>query len=136
MASRVAGIAFLKVDSDMFPLRGNLTVSPSGIVRAGIAGQDTVHGFSELPRVPFIEGDVTLDPRLSTNAIANLTDVTVTAELANGHTYVLKDAWNTAAFDLNAHDGLARIRFEAIQCQEISPTGTPTVIGQGQSQIA
>ena len=131
MANRVAGVAFLKVESDMFPLRGNLTVSPSLLVRAGIAGQDQIHGYSELPRVPFIEGDVTLDPRLSTEAIEALVNVTVTAELANGHTYVLQQAWNTAAFDLNAHDGLTRIRFEGVTCQELAPSGTPIQIGQG-----
>ena len=52
MAQRIAGTAFVKVDGDQYPLRGNLTVSPSAVERAMIAGQNYVHGFSELPRVP------------------------------------------------------------------------------------
>jgi hypothetical protein len=131
MAFRVAGVAFLKVDGDMFPLRGNFTVSPSFLVRAGIAGQDDVHGYSELPRVPFIEGDITLHPLLSTEAIEAIDNSTVTAELANGHVYILREAWCTAAFDLNTHDGQTRVRFEGMDCEELAPTGTPIEIGQG-----
>ena len=58
MAQRIAGIAFLKVDGNQYPLRGNFTVTPSVIERAGLAGQDYIHGYSEMPRVPSIEGDV------------------------------------------------------------------------------
>jgi len=40
MSQRVAGVAYLKVDGQIYPLRGNFTVSPSSVERAGIAGQD------------------------------------------------------------------------------------------------
>lgn len=52
MAQRIAGIAFLKVDGNQYPLRGSFTVTPSVIERAGIAGQDYIHGYSELPQSP------------------------------------------------------------------------------------
>ena len=65
MAQRIAGIAYLKVDGNQYPLRGNFTITPSVIERAGIAGQDYIHGFSELPRVPSIEGDVSTVPGLA-----------------------------------------------------------------------
>jgi Phage tail tube protein len=119
MAQRVAGIAFLKVDGDLLPLRGNFTVSPTALERAGIAGQDYVHGYSELPRVPYIEGDVTLHPTVSIEDIERQTNVTVTAELANDHTYVLREGWCTSALELNTRDGQTRIRWEGISCDEI-----------------
>ena len=37
MGQRVAGIAFFKVNGALLPLRGNFTVSPSALERAGIA---------------------------------------------------------------------------------------------------
>ena len=83
MAQRIAGTAFLKVDGNQYPLRGNFTVTPSVIERAGIAGQDYIHGYSELPRVPSIEGDVSTTPGLSIEDIDAMTNVTITAELAN-----------------------------------------------------
>jgi hypothetical protein len=57
MAQRFAGIAFISVNGLQYSLRGNLTVSPSPVERTMIAGQDGVHGYQELPRVPYIEGD-------------------------------------------------------------------------------
>jgi hypothetical protein len=119
MANRIAGVAFLKVDGNQYPLRGNFTVSPSAVDRTGIAGQDYVHGYSELPRVPFIEGDVSLVPQLSMDSIEAVVNATVTAELANGNNYVLKEAWCKSALELNTHDGLVRVRFEGTTCTEI-----------------
>jgi hypothetical protein len=120
VAQRIAGIAFLKVDGAIYPLRGNFTVSPSALERAGIAGQDFVHGYSEAPRVPFIEGDVSLVPELSTDSIEAITNATVTAELANGKTYVLREAWCRSALELNTREGQTRVRFEGVSCDEIS----------------
>ena len=36
MAQRIAGIAFYKVNGRIYPLRGNFTVSPSALERAGL----------------------------------------------------------------------------------------------------
>jgi len=119
MANRIAGIAFMKVNGQQYPLRGNFTVSPSQFERAGIAGQDYVHGYSELPRVPWIEGDVSLVPEFSIEQLDVITNATVTAELANGHNYVLREAWCKSALELNTHDGQVRVRFEGISCDEI-----------------
>jgi len=119
MAQRFAGIAFVKVDGKQLPLRGNFTVSPSSLERAGIAGQDGVHGFSENPRVPYVEGDISLTQDVSVEELQDITNATVTAELANGKTYVLSEAWTKAAFELNTHDGLARVRFEGVTCNEL-----------------
>ena len=90
-----------------------------GVRIAGIAGQDGVHGYSELPRVPFIEGDVSLDPAISAVAIEAITNSTITADLANGRTYVLREAWCKSALELQTHDGQVRVRFEGLSCDEI-----------------
>ena len=120
MAQRIAGIAWFKVDGAIYPLRGNFTVSPSSLTREGLAGQDYIHGYSELPRLPVITGDVSLDPALSMDAVEQVTVATVTAELANGHTYVLREAWCTSAFDLNTREGTVRVTFQGVSCDEIT----------------
>jgi hypothetical protein len=119
MAQRIAGIAFLKVDGQIYPLKGNFTVSPSALERAGISGQDFVHGYSEMPRVPFIEGDVSLVPDLSMTAVEAVVNSTITAELANGKVYVLREAWCRSALELNTREGQTRVRFEGVSCDEI-----------------
>ena len=119
MAQRIAGIAWYKVDGRIYPLRGNFTVSPSSLERAGLAGQDYIHGYSELPRLPAMSGDVSLDPALSMDDVEQATNVTVTAELANGKVYVLREAWCTSALDLNTREGTVRVTFQGISCDEI-----------------
>ena len=121
MAQRIAGVAFLKVNGNMMALRGNLTVSPSPMERAMIAGQDYVHGYSELPRVPFIEGDFSTLQGLSLENIAAMVNVNVTAELANNTNYVLLEGCCRAALEINAREGQFRVRFEGTQCNEILP---------------
>ena len=86
-----------------------------------IAGQDYVHGYSELPRVPFIEGDFSTLRGLSLEVIAAIVNSNVTAELANGSNYVLQEAACRAALEINAREGQFRVRFEGTVCNEILP---------------
>ncbi len=124
MAQRaVAGVAFVKVDAVMLELRGGLTVSPDDREREGIAGQDGVHGFKETPRVPFIECEVTTSADLSISALQDITNATVTAELANGRTYVLRNAWTAEAREIETEEGKTKIRFEGLSCTELAPIG-------------
>lgn len=119
MAERFAGVAFIMVDGDQLRLRGNLTVSPSPVERTMIAGQDVVHGYQELPRVPYIECDLSAIPELSLEALLDQTDVTVVAELANGIAYALSGAVCKGGFEENTRDGQLRVRWEGLVCEEI-----------------
>ena len=126
MAQRVAGIAFLTVDGNQYALRGNFTVSPSPVERTMIAGQDGVHGYQELPRVPYIEGDITTVPGLSLEALITQTDSTVVAQLANYTTYTLTGATVKGGFEANTRDGQVRVRWEGLTCQEIQSVAPVT----------
>lgn len=120
MAQRIAGIAFLTVDGNQLALRGNFTVSPSAVERTMIAGQDGVHGYQELPRVPYIEGDLSTIPGMALEDLEAETDVTVVAQLANGMQYTLTGGTCKAGFENNTRDGQVRVRWEGLSCQEIS----------------
>src|SRR5262249_41324279 len=114
----IAGTAFLRVDGDQYPLKGNLTVSASKVERTGIAGQDYVHGYQELPRVPYIEGDFSTIPEVSTEFLESVVNATIQVELINGTSYVLRNAWTKGPIEVNTHDGQFRIRFEGVECDE------------------
>src|SRR5262245_20956685 len=119
MAIRFAGIAFLSVDGNQYQLRGNFTVSPSPVERTMIAGQDGVHGYQELPRVPFIEGDISTTRGLALEDLDGATDVNVTAQLANGWQYSLIGATCKAALEANDRDGQVRVRWEGLLWEEM-----------------
>jgi hypothetical protein len=120
MAQRIAGTAFLTVDGNQMALRGNFTVSPSSVERTMIAGQDGVHGYQELPRVPYIEGDLSTVPDLSLEGLLTETNSTVVALLANGMQYTLTGATIKGGFEANTRDGQVRVRWEGLTCQEVS----------------
>jgi len=123
MAQRFAGIAFLMVDGNQMALRGNFTVSPSPVERTMIAGQDGVHGYQELPRVPYIEGDISTVPNLNLEDLEQQSDVTVVAQLANGKQYTLSGASCKAGFEANTRDGQVRVRWEGLRCDEMNIVG-------------
>jgi hypothetical protein len=85
-----------------------------------IAGQDGVHGYQELPRVPYIEGDFSTLPTFSLEDILNQTDVTVIAQCANQFEYVLHNAVIKGGFEVNTRDGQTRIRWEGLNAEEIA----------------
>lgn len=116
--ARIAGTAYVKVDGAQYTLAGSLTVSPNSVNREGLAGLSGVAGYSETPRVPFIEGDFYTSAALSMPALQAVTNATVTAELANGKTYVLRNAWLAGEPDINAAEGTTTLRFEGIECIE------------------
>src|SRR5262249_4638680 len=99
---RIAGVAYIFVDGRQYPLRGALTISIDTLERTGVAGMDGVHGFTEKPRVPWIEGDISDLGGLSLALLQAMCDVTVTAELANGKVYVLRNAWTSTAREFDA----------------------------------
>ncbi|MBK8159128.1 MAG: phage tail tube protein [Rhodospirillaceae bacterium] len=120
-SNRVAGVAFIKVDGEQYALRGNLTVNIDAFTRTGVAGQDGVHGYTEAPQVPFISGDISDSAGLPLQDIAKITDSTVVAELANGKSYILRNAWAAESRELNAAEGTISVRFEGMQGEEIKP---------------
>lgn len=119
MAQRIAGTAFVTVNGEQIALRGNLTVSPSAVERTMLAGQDGVHGYQELPRVPYIEGDFSTMPGLAVEDIDGQINETVVVQAANGTIFSFTEAVCQAGTEPNLRDGQMRIRWDCVTCEEI-----------------
>ena len=125
MAQRIAGVANLFVNKVPVALRGNFTVSSSTVERTMLAGQDSIHGYQELPRVPWIEGDLTtmgnkVSPALYMSDLIAGVDIDVNCILANGMSYKLVNATCKAQLEQNTRDGQVRVRWEGTDCIETS----------------
>lgn len=118
--NRVAGVAYLKVDGRQLPLRGSWEIGFNKLKREGISGQDRVHGYKEMPGVPYLKGDLTTDRELSLDMLLGITDATVTLETANGKTYVLRNAWSADEYAAQTEDGKISCKFEGMDIDEIS----------------
>ena len=119
MGNRVGGVLNITADGLQLDARGNFSVMASRVKRDGVAGVDKVHGFTEAVVVPSIKGDLTTMPGTSLVELEAIVNATVQISLANGRTYVLTQAWTTAAFEINAAEGRFGIEFQGITCEEI-----------------
>jgi hypothetical protein len=125
MAQMIAGIATLIVPPvGQLALRGNFTVSHSMIERTMLAGQDSVHGYQELPRVPWIEGDISTIPTFDVRQLDGMVDVQVHAALSNGWNFTLNGAICKAGLEQNTRDGQMRVRWEGISMSATNDGGS------------
>jgi hypothetical protein len=122
MASqRRGGVIFLKINAEMYQAKGSFTYGLGKNLRDAIVGYDGIHGYKETIQVPFIEGEITDSPELSLDQLSEITDGTVTLELANGKTIVLRNAWHANKDGLTGQteEGNIPVRFEGRQAEEI-----------------
>lgn len=119
MAQRVGGLIAIKVDSDLYRAKGAFTYNLGDPVREGVVGHDVVHGYKELPQIPFVEGEVTDSPDIDLRALHTISSATITLELANGKTIVLRDAWFAGEGGGNTEEGALTVRFEGMSADEV-----------------
>jgi hypothetical protein len=117
----IGGVAYLKVDGTQYALKGNLTISIDAFARTPVAGMDGVHGYTEQPRAPEITADLSDLGGMSLQQLRAVCNSTVTIELRNGKTYVLRNAWTTDATELNGVEGSATVKFAGMAAEEMLP---------------
>lgn len=117
--NRRAGILFFKVDGTQYDAKGDFSYGLGQPKREAEIGPDQVHGYKELPQVPFIEGKITDERTLSVAAFQNITDGTVTLQIANGKTVVLRNGWYCADGNITTEDAEIDVRFEGKSAEEI-----------------
>lgn len=115
-----AGIIYVKVDGQMYSAKGNFQYNIGQVKREAIIGADGVHGYKETPQVAFIEGEFTDDATLDLKAFLNLTNSTMTLELANGKVIVLRNAWNASEGTVGTEEANIAVRFEGKSGEEIA----------------
>ena len=121
MSNRRSGLLFVKVDGVQRDAKGEFTYRLGKAKRDAIVGPDQVHGYKEMPQVPFIEGEITDATDLDLAAFQDITDATITLDLANGKTIVLRNAWYAADGDVSTEEANVQVRFEGLAADEISP---------------
>jgi hypothetical protein len=119
MSSRLAGLLEASCNGNLFQAKGNWTYNLGKNKRDAIVGSDRVHGYKELPQVPFIEGEATDAPDLDVEALQNTTNATITLNLANGKTIVLREAWYAHEGGIGTEEANIPIRFEGMSCEEV-----------------
>ena len=113
------GTIFLKMNGDLLRAKGGFTYNLGQPRREGLVGHDAVHGYKELPQIPFIEGEITDGGDLDLAALQNTVDATIQLELNNGKVIVLRDAWYANEGNVGTEEGNIGVRFEGLSGEEI-----------------
>lgn len=116
--NRLAGIAYLSVDGQSYMLAGDLAYSPSKVTRETLIGQDRVHGYSEKPHAGFISGSFRDAGGLTVADFNAMTNVTVTAELANGKTIIGRGMWTVDAQEVKTAEATFDVKWEGMSVEE------------------
>ncbi|WP_339500214.1 phage tail tube protein [Pseudomonas silesiensis] len=117
--NRVGGMISLKINGDMYFAKGNFTYNLGLPKKEGVVGSDRVHGYKEVPQIPFVEGEITDRNELNLEDLVTLVDATVTLELANGKVIMLREGWYAGEGTGNTDEGNIALRIEGMSAEEV-----------------
>lgn len=117
--NRIGGMISLKINGDMYFAKGNFTYNLGLPKKEGVVGSDRVHGYKEVPQIPFIEGEITDRNELNLEDLLTLDDATVTLELANGKVIMLREGWYAGEGTGNTDEGNIALRIEGKSAEEV-----------------
>ena len=120
MSNRKAGIIIFKIGGIQRQAKGSFTYNFGKPKRDAIVGHDTVHGYKELPQVSQIQGIITdaSDLDVATD-ILDITNTTITLELANGKVFVLRNAWYSGEGNITTEEAEIEVQFQGLSGTEI-----------------
>lgn len=111
MGKRTAGTCFVKMNGQQLEVKGGLEAPLLSFKREPVASTQRVVGFKENVVVPYVKVTAIVTPDFPIDTLATATDMTVTAEFANGKVYVLSEAWLANDASAKGDDGEAELEF-------------------------
>lgn len=115
----VFGIVDFKADGQRYFAKGNWTYNIGADKSEEVVGADGVHGFSEKPQAPFIEGVITDQSDLDLKKLLTLKNATVTLSLRNGKVVVLRQARYAGDGNVTTEEGEIEARFVGLSGEEV-----------------
>lgn len=116
--NRRAGTIFFTVNGERHDAVGEFTYDIGEPKREALVGADVTHGYKETQKVAFIEGELRDKSDLDLAALFNVTDATVTLELANGKNIILRNAWYAGDGTVGTENANIACRFEGLSGEE------------------
>lgn len=117
---RRAGLIQLQINGEISDAKGEFTYDLGAPMRSEVVGADRVHGYTEEPKAPFIEGAITDRGTLDVDALTRGKDLTITLALANGKMIVLRDAWYSGDGTASTKEGEVKVKWTGVSAKEVS----------------
>lgn len=112
--SRVGGLISIAANGTRLDAVGSFDWNLGRNMKSGVVGHDRVHGYKELPQIPFLEGEIRVTPTTDVDAILAISDATITLELGSGQVFVLRNAWYASEGTGATEEGNLGCRFEGL----------------------
>ena len=111
MAKRVAGIAYIKMDAEQLEVSGGIEVPLVDVKRETVMGVSGPAGYKETALEPYVKLSAIFMPNFPLDTLRTNTDMTITAELANGKVYTLQGAFVKGEPSVKGEDGTVELEF-------------------------
>lgn len=111
MTKRVAGICYIKVDGVQLDVSGGIEVPLIDLKRETVMALSGPAGLKETAIEPYVKLTAVFGPSFPLATIQSNTDMTVTAELANGKVYTLSGAFVKGEPVAKGEDGTIELEF-------------------------
>ena len=115
MSKRFAGTCYIKVDGEQLIVEGSVEIPMQEVNRETKIGSTGVAGYSETPIAPSLKCSAFVTSEFPLEALKAGTDMTITAELANGWVYTLQGAYLVGEIAINASDGNVSLEFNGLK---------------------
>lgn len=115
MSGKIAGICYIKADAEQFEVAGGVECPLLSVKREPVMALGGVSGYKETATKPFVKLTANVAKDFPLEKLQEATDMTITAELANGKVYTLSGAWLDGEPTLKGDDGTADLEFAGIK---------------------
>lgn len=112
--ARIAGTCYIKVNGEQLSVQGSVEVPVLTATRETLLSTAGVAGWSETQVAPYVSLTAFITEKTTLSTLAEGTEMTITAELANGKVYTLEGAYLAGETAYSASDGTATLRFEGV----------------------
>ncbi len=116
--NRLAGTASVTVDGVTIMVVGDFKYSPSTVKRETLSGMDSVHGYKEKPVPGYISCQVRDSGGTTVADFNSQTNVTISAELANGKTIIGSGLWSVDQQEVDSEDAVFAVKWEGLSVTE------------------
>lgn len=108
---RIAGICHITVNGRTLDISGGLTIPLSKSTKEAIVSTNGSVNYKEIPIAPYIDVTFLMDPDFPINELAEMDTGTVVAELANGKSYTLSEAFIEGEMNYDSDAGTVGMKF-------------------------
>lgn len=114
MGQRIAGICYIKADGVSLEVKGGIEIPLSPVSRETVMSLQGNAGFKEMANRQYIKVEAIFTRDFPINSLATKTNMTVTAELANGKAYTLTGAYLEGDTVSNGEEGTTSLEFSGV----------------------